>query len=128
MGTPEEGARSFLVTLAALEDGQLAADLTAKQHDLAKKLAAGAAVAGRAKGSLSLRLTLNVDAGGTVQIDGEIVVKEPKTLRSRTVMWLSKGDNLVAENPKQIRLPLREVPAPGPARDVPAAHDAPRSV
>lgn len=124
----EEGARSYAVLLSSLEDGQLLVDLSTKLHELNNKLALAAENVGKAKGELTLKLKLSADAGGTVQVDGEILCKEPKPGRARSVLWLSKGNNLVSENPRQTKLPLREVPGAGPARDVPKPNEAPRSV
>jgi hypothetical protein len=124
----DEGARSFAVILAGLEDGQLLIDLSAKQVDLNTKLAAAAAIVGKAKGEIHLKLKLCADAGGSVEVFGEIVVKEPKALRYRSVLWMSKGHNLIADNPKQTKLPLRDVGQVAPAREVPKPTDAPRSV
>ena len=114
--------RTFGQLVQSLEDGQLVADLGDKLQDLNGKIARSAESIGKAKGELTLKIKLNAEIGGTVQIDSEITVKEPKMPRARSVMWLNKDNNLSAENPKQTKLPLREVP---PAA---AAAGAPRSV
>lgn len=114
--------RGFGLLIQQLEDGQLVDDLGTKLQELNTKLARQAAARGKAKGELILKLKLSADEGGTVQIDGEITMKEPKPARQRTVLWLAKGDVLATENPRQVKLPLKEVPAARAARAVP--HDA----
>lgn len=112
--------RSFGQVLQSLEDGQLVDDLSIAIRDLNAKLQRQAEAQGKAKGELVLKIKLQADAGGTVQVDGEIVTKEPKPARARSVMWLTKDGNLSADNPRQTKLPLREIKAPE-ARDVGAA-------
>src|SRR6185312_153389 len=86
--------RNFGQVLQSLEDGQLIADLTDKLQELNGKLARQAEARGKAKGEIVLKLKLLADEGGTVQIDGEIVCKEPKAARARSVLWLTKENTL----------------------------------
>jgi hypothetical protein len=104
--------RSFGALMQSLEDGQLHADLSDKLHELNGKLVRHAESTGKAKGELVLKLKFNADNGGTVEIDCDLTIKEPKPARSRSVMWLTKESHLSAENPKQTKLPLREVAQP----------------
>lgn len=126
--THSEGPRDFAIVLHKLEDGQLLVDLTTRSHELNTQLSHVARAVGSAKGELWLKLKYLADEGGTVQIDSEIVVKPPRVKRARTVMWMTKGDNLASENPKQQGLFPREVPAPAAVRDLPARGEEPRSV
>jgi hypothetical protein len=41
-----------------------------------------------------------------------VAVKEPEAARERTVFWTTPSGNLTVENPRQTKLPLREVPPP----------------
>lgn len=104
--------RHFGGLLQTLEDGQLMNDLGDKLAELNGKLQRHAAAMGKAKGELRLTLKMAADGQGIVQIDGEIVTKEPKPARSRSVLWLSKEGNLTPENPRQTKLALREVSKP----------------
>ena len=106
----DNSIRSFGALIQSLEDGQLVSDLGDQLQALNEKLARVAESTGKAKGELHLKLKLSADAGGTVQLDAEIVCKEPKAGRARSVLWLTKDNNLSGENPKQTKLPLREVP------------------
>lgn len=111
--------RNFGQVVQSLEDGQLVIDASEKLAELLVKLARQAEARGKAKGELHLKLKFSADEGGTVQIDGEIVCKEPKAARARSVLWLTKDNNLSGENPRQTKLALREVPAaPAAARSV----------
>lgn len=114
----DEGSRSFATLIHSLEEGQLLVDLTNKLHGLNKVLSEHAAGTGKAKGELVLKIKLTADELGTVEIDNEIRVVEPKPRRSRSIMWLNKQNNLTAENPKQTKLALRELPRPEVARDI----------
>lgn len=120
--------RSFALLLQGLEDGDLQSELTAKLKKLTLELVKQASAAGKAKGALTLKLKLIADNGGTVSIDGDVIIVEPKPLRSRTMMWVDKGGVLLAANPKQTLLPLKEVPAPKPTREVESSEQAPRSI
>jgi len=119
----ERTLRTFGQLVQYLEDGQLASDLGDKLAELSGKLARVAEAQGKAKGELALKLKFQADAGGTVQLDAEIVLKEPKPARQRTVAWLNKDSTLAAENPKQVKLALREVPAPKRAAKEAVPHD-----
>lgn len=114
----DDGPRSFTVFLAQCEDGQLNAELSAQLQRLATTMARHAEHYGAAKGTFSLALSLSMDAMGTTRVKADFKTKEPKAGRLDSTFWLNPSHNFVNENPKQTKLALREVPAPGPARDV----------
>lgn len=122
MGTNQEGARGFATILAQIGDGVLHSELSEKLQALNTVLFAHAEKFSNAKGEITLTLKLSMDSMGTTDVTSEIKVKEPKRVSPKSVFWLSKGNNLVNENPKQTKLPLREVSASGKQepRDVPA--------
>ena len=118
-GTEEKGdtmadssIRTFGGLLQSLEDGQLLVDLGEKLTELNAKISRQAEATGKAKGEIRLIVKLAADDSGIVQIDTDIVCKEPKSPRRKTVMWIGKDNALCGENPKQTKLPLREVAAP----------------
>jgi hypothetical protein len=119
--TTEEGARAFGHVLHELEDGGLHVELSSQLRATCEQLAAHAESYGKATGSLTLTLRLSADRGGPVAIDAEVTSKTPRVSRPKTIMWLSKGFNLVPHNPRQQKLPIHEVPAPAPPRDVDAS-------
>jgi hypothetical protein len=124
----EGNVRSAGTLLQSLEDGQLLEDLSTNVLELNTKLTKHAEAVGKAKGEIRLTLKFVADQGGTVSIDSDITIKEPKALRARTVLWTTKSGHLSSENPKQTKLPLREVDRPAAARDVAVAAPETRSV
>ena len=114
----DDGPRAFSVILSQCEDGALHAELSEKMQALAKKMARHAENYGSAKGTFTLKLSLSMDAMGTTQIDADIVIKEPKAGRARSVFWLNPSHNFLNENPRQTKLPLREVNLTKRTRDV----------
>jgi hypothetical protein len=120
--------RTFGRLLASLEDGELESEATHKLARLTLELIKQAENQGKAKGELTLKLKLSADSGGTVTIDGAVDTKEPKPLRARTHLWLDKTGALLNENPKQTKLPLREVGPVKPTREIESETQPPRSV
>lgn len=110
MGNEVIEVRKFVALVDSLENGRLEAELSERLHELCTKIARQAEDTGKAKGELRLTLKLSGDSGGTMQIDADIVVKEPKPRRERSVMWLTAKSHLTVANPKQQKLPLTEVP------------------
>lgn len=113
------GPRSFAVFLARLGDGEANFELSEALHRLTDKLHDEALNAGKAKGKLTLTLAFAVGKNGQVEIERDVKVAEPKPVRGKAVAWIDRKGNLVSENPRQAKLPLRPVDAPGEApRDV----------
>lgn len=124
----ESGPRGFGVLLSQIGDGDLQAELSGALHRLNMLLAEHADSHDKATGYLTLKLKITHESNGLVSIDGDVAVKEPKPVRARSVFWTDKTGNLTIENPRQQKLPLREVPT-DKARDLPAEERAPaRSV
>lgn len=72
---------------------------------------------GKAKGELSIKVTLVTDETLAVSAKYDINFKEPKAPRPNSILWLDAHGNLTPQNPKQQQLPgvLREVPRHGGA-------------
>jgi hypothetical protein len=119
MANDDGTIRSFSALLNGLEDGNLVIDLTNKLAELNAKLAEEALNAGESRGELMLKLKCSCDNGGTVSIECEVKLTEPKPKRQRSVLWLDAHHKLVARNPRQQLLPLREVAPPKPPIDIP---------
>ncbi len=129
-GDEAEGARDFAVFLRHIDDGILHTDASRELQALAAKLYEfSQTYGGVAKGALILTVNLSALENGTVDVIADVKVKEPKPKRARSVFWMTKGNNLSPDNPRQQKLPLREVPAApkDKPRDV-AADGAPRSI
>jgi hypothetical protein len=107
----EEGQRAFGALLTQVDDGTLHDEATSALHALNTKLAEHAERYGAiAKGAITLKLSIAMKPNGTAEVSGEIVSKEPKAPKAGSVFWLTKGNNLSPDNPRQQKLPLREVP------------------
>lgn len=120
--TPEEGPRGFGPFLSRVDDGRVYDDLGEQLQKLMGELDQYAQSFGKAKGELSIALKFSVEANGVVGVTAEIKAKSPKVTRPKSIFWLTKGNNLSAENPRQQKLPLREVPSVGgAAREVAAS-------
>lgn len=121
----EEGPRSFTVFMRDLSDGEAEGELSYQLHELCKRMQEEAAARNdKVKGKLALTVSLQAEPSGIVGVSYAVDVKAPKRRTSPAVFWLTRGGNLTGQNPKQQKLPLREVAAPpAEARDV----DAPSS-
>ena len=119
-GTGEEGARSFARFVEMVSDGACQLEASAELHKLCCALREDASARSNAsKGELTVRFALTVEPSGVVGVAYEIKRKEPTPSRPKGVLWLTKGGNLSAQNPRQQTLPLREVSGTAePAREV----------
>lgn len=120
----EEGARSFALLLQNIGEGTFHAEVSEALHELNVKLAAHAYDNAKAKGTLTMTLSIEVDREGVVTIVPDVKTKAPTPLRKKGRYWLTAGNNLSPENPKQQKLPLSEVPAPK-TRDAVRGDDRP---
>lgn len=122
----DEGARSFAVALQAIDEGCLHAEASEELQKLVVHLQDHAIRYGRdAKGELVLKIGVAVSASGLALVAGEVVTKTPKRAKRGSAFWLTAGGNLTPENPKQQKLPLRDVNGNrGPVREV--GGDAPQ--
>lgn len=112
--------RSFAVFISNLADGDAERDLAGEFFDLLATLRKEAEVAGgAAKGSLTFKLDCNVDIKDKVAIRYSIVTKEPAPARPEATVWLDRSGHVVFENPKQARLPFREVGGGNEQRETP---------
>lgn len=109
----EEGARSFTWLLANIGEGTLNAELSETLKEMNGKLAARAEDFGKAKGTLTLTLSIEMDREGVVTLTPDVKTKCPPPARALGRYWLTPGNNLSPENPKQTKLNLKEVPARG---------------
>lgn len=124
-----EGPRGFAVLLQQIDDGDLHAEVGRELQGLIGELAAYSDKFQRdAKGQLTLVLNLSV-RGNNVQVSGDVKTKTPKKPRAASVFWRTDGNNLSVDNPRQQKLPLREVPSTNTKpRDLPVDSGEARSV
>lgn len=109
--TVEEGPRSYSRFLEMLDDGEAHTTVSEDLHELTKTIRDEAlARHGSAAGSITVVINLKCDEVGTVEATYESKTKLPKRKSSKTIVWLTKSGNITPENPRQQKLPLREVP------------------
>ncbi|MDX6480328.1 MAG: hypothetical protein QOG85_838 [Gaiellaceae bacterium] len=109
----DEGPRSFTRLLEQVGEGDLELELATKMQELVGSLKAFSDKFQReGKGTLTLVLNVSAHGNGTVTVAGDIKTKTPTAKRAGSVFWLTPGNNLAVENPRQQKLPLKEVPPP----------------
>lgn len=112
----EEGPRSFAVVFQTIADGEAHTEASEEMQALLKLLQDEARnTNGSASGSMTIKLGLKVDAKGVATISYSVDVKKPTKKRPGATMWVTKGGNLSPDNPRQQKLPLRDVSSPNEA-------------
>ncbi len=127
----EEGPRNAAVLITQIDEGRLHAELSESIHDTVKRLYDHAVQHGGkdAKGTVTMSLSFAVSDRGFVGVCAEVATKLPKAPPSTSHFWITPGGNLTLDNPRQQKLPLREVaPPPVAPVDMTAASPAPRDV
>lgn len=115
----EGGPRSFSVFLTKVGEGDCEQQLSQEMQTLMKAVIAQAKAQSKAvTGTLSLTLSFAGEDTGVVNVRYEIKRKEPKPRRPTSVFWIGRDGNVVDENPKQKRLPFRDVSAKNEVREV----------
>lgn len=117
----DEAPRGFAVLIQQIEDGECHGELSEAVQTMTQKLMDHLEKYGvDAKGSITLTLGFAARRNGTIEVQADVKAKHPKAKRAGSVFWATKGGNLSVDNPRQTRLPLREVPNGAAApRDVP---------
>ena len=125
-----EPPRGFAVLLQQIDDGALHSEVSEALHTLNGQLAEYVSdYRQTAKGELVIRLSLAAHEDGTVKVLGEVKTKAPKKKQRGQLFWMTKGNNLSPESPRQTKLPLREVtPRATEAVDVPVSAAPARGV
>lgn len=107
-----EGPRGFAPFLQQIDDGELHTELSKTTQQLVGELYDFADRYRRpGKGTLTVTLSFSVDGNGAIAVAGDVKTKTPKKPRAASVFFRTPGNNLSIENPRQQKLPLREVPA-----------------
>lgn len=103
--------KDAMTILGLLERGSLAPGLSAELDATLKALQTVAGEAGKAKGNLTLKLTIEVELQ-QVRIRPEITTKLPKLPRAESLFFVGRDGGLSLEHPQQISMFPHEVPAP----------------
>lgn len=110
--------RQFADILGDLEGGQVVADLTTELNDLTSQV-----MALRKAGVLDLKIHVLPNGENSVEVRCVITSKAPEPARERTIMFADEHGGLRRENPRQMKLGLREV-APAQRRELPETQEA----
>ena len=106
----DEGPRGFGPFLQQVGDGDFHTELSTTQQKLVADLFAYANKFQRnAKGTMTIALNFTVLGNGNVMVDGDVKTKTPKVPRAASMFFRTPGNNLSIENPRQQKLPLRDV-------------------
>lgn len=118
--TPEpEALKPFTHFLQMFQGGKLNSDLGDELRELNAKISELAATQGKAKGTLSLELNLQMKDKLLV-VTPVIKVKAPKVPLESEAFWLTKKNQLSADNPAQLNLKIRSLPNEGVRNDLAA--------
>ena len=121
----KEEPRSFAVLLHELGEGSLLSLLSAELQEVVSKCQDYALNEGAVgKGKVVLELDFAAEKNGTCAVRSTIKSKAPRPKLPPAAMWISKGGNLLIENPRQQRLALKDVNKRGEAKDLPQKEKA----
>lgn len=126
----EEGPRAFAVFISQVDEGSLHDEASSEVQAMVRSLCDYANRFGRAgKGTITMTLDFAVDAKGVAAVTGSLKTKPPKVPKVSSQFFLTPSGNLTLENPRQQKLPLREVKDADVVRDMPLEQSTPaRSV
>lgn len=68
-------------------------------------------------GKLVLTLDVKASTAGTIAVKADVKVSKPKGMPAESLLWPTVEGNLLAEDPRQTKLDLKQV-APEPAREL----------
>ena len=88
------------------QSGELNTELTREMNVLTAALQKRAAESGKAKGEITLKISFELESNGLVAINAEAKVKAPGPRKTKEIRWVDENGRLVAEDPRQTKLPL----------------------
>ncbi len=68
-------------------------------------------------GTLTLKIGVKPSTAGTLAVKAECSIAKPKGVPAESLLWATPDGNLLAEDPKQTKLDLKQVAAE-PAREM----------
>jgi hypothetical protein len=108
-------SRPFIEVLAELEGGMVGSDLTSALGELTSQV-----MAVRKPGHMDLKIHVSPNGETSVEVRAVIKVNAPEPARERTILFADEFGGLRRENPRQMKLPLRDVNQQE-AREIPEA-------
>lgn len=119
----KEGARSFSRFVEQVDDGGALIAISEAMHKLLVEIKETAdTTCQETKGALAVQFQFTAN-GGAIDVTYSIATKSPKRKFARSTFYLTAGANLSVENPRQLGLPLREVPEHRHYQDVESDND-----
>ena len=68
-------------------------------------------------GTLTLKIAVKPSTAGALAVKAEVSITKPKGLPPESLLWATPEGNLMAEDPRQTKLELRDV-TPAPSREL----------
>lgn len=62
-------------------------------------------------GSLTLKIDLKPSTAGALAVRGDVKIKKPARLPREALLWATPDGNLLTEDPKQMKMELKQVHA-----------------
>lgn len=112
---PANKINSFDAFVRTLEFGKVAADGSDMIRDIVAAIEEAEATGQKPVAELTLKVKFKKD-GGVIEMQADLTSKLPKRVRTRTLAYATPDNNLTLDNPKQMELGLREIPAAPPVR------------
>jgi hypothetical protein len=100
-------SRPFVEVLSDLEGGRLLEDLNSGLTELVSQV-----MAIRKGGTMTLKIGVLPNGETSVEVRAKMDVNAPEPARESTIMFADDASGLRRENPRQMKLPLREVQQP----------------
>lgn len=106
---------SFDAFIRSLEYGRLSSDGTDMVRNIVAAIEEAEATGQKPIAELTLKVKFKKDSG-VIEMTADITSKLPKLVRTKTLAYATPENNLTLNNPKQMELGLREIPAAPPVR------------
>jgi len=97
---------------AETEQGDLLPIMEAAGHQFAELISAVTAY--QKLGTLTLKITARPSTAGALAVKADISLKKPQGLPHEALLWATPEGNLIAEDPRQGKLPIKELPQAAP--------------
>ena len=78
-----------------------------------------AVAANNKAGTLTLKIAVKPSTAGALAVKAEVSITKPKGLPPESLLWATPEGNLMAEDPRQTKLELRDA-TPAPSRELKA--------
>ena len=61
-------------------------------------------------GSLTMKIELKPSTAGALAVRGDVKIKKPQRMPREVLLWATPDGNLMADDPRQIKMELKTVP------------------